>query len=230
MGRVVDAAALRDRRPHRPGGHRGEGRADGHRRLHDRAALQARAGRGRRAARPRHDPARDRGRQRQLPHRPLRARGHRPRARHAAALDRGRHRLGRDARAARRGRRTRDRPRRGEPRRLPLGLPRRGARAHPHRARRRRADPLGPLPLRGLRARHGRPVGLRPRRRLHLQVPQRRTGLPGVRLRARRPPGRAEPADPGLDGHGGRVRDGSRVRAGRAASVGSSAARRRSSA
>ena len=53
LGRVVAAAADRDRRPHRSRRHRGEGRADGHRRLDDGAALQARPRGGRRAARAR---------------------------------------------------------------------------------------------------------------------------------------------------------------------------------
>ena len=43
-------------------------------------------------------------------------------------------------------------------------------------------------------------LGRRPRRRLHLQVPERRTRRPGVRLRARRAPGHLPAADLGLDG------------------------------
>ncbi len=63
----------------------------------------------------------------------------------------------------------------------------RHARHHPHRPRRRRAHRLGPLPLGGLRAgarldawelRHGR--------RLHVQVPERRAGLPRLRVCAPR--------------------------------------------
>ena len=52
----------------------------------------------------------------------------------------------------------------------------------------------------GVGARRARRLGRRPRRRLHLQVPQRRAGLAGVRLRRRAAAGRARAADPGLDG------------------------------
>ena len=97
------------------------------------------------------------------------------------------------------------------------------------RPRRRRAHPVGPLPLGRLGARRGRRVGLRPRRRLHLQVPERRPRLARVRLRRGAAPGRARPADPGLDGHRRRVRDGPGVPAGRrdaAVPVGHAADRR----
>ena len=82
------------------------------------------------------DPARvrDRRRPRQLPHRPLPRRGHRRRARRAGALDRGRPRAGVDRRRAAGRRRPRDGRRRAQPRRLPLGLPRRCR--GPHRASR----------------------------------------------------------------------------------------------
>ena len=140
-------------------------------------ALQAdaRRGRPRRTHGPR--PHRDRHRHRQLPDRPLRRRGHRRRARADPALDRGRHVRGRHRRPAPRGRRRAHRPRRAQPRRLPLGLARRRPGAHPDRPRRRRAGPLGPLPLRRRGADRPRRVGRRPRRRLHLQVPQRRPRL-----------------------------------------------------
>ena len=58
------------------------------------------------------------------------------------------------------------------------------------RPRRRRADVLGPVPLGRRRAgRPGRARG-RLRRRLRLQVPQRRAGRAGLRLRRLAPPGR----------------------------------------
>ena len=151
---------------------------DGGRRLDHGVALQADARRRRPRRAHRSRPHRDRHRHRQLPHRPLRRRGHRRRARADAALDRGRHLRGRHRRPAPRGGRRAHRPRRAQPRRLPLGLARRRPGAHPDQPRRRRAGPLGPVPLRGLGARRPRRVGRRPRRRLHLQVPQRRPRAP----------------------------------------------------
>ena len=52
-----------------------------------------------------------------------------------------------------------DRAGRAQPRRLPLGLPRRRRRAHPDRPRRRRAGALGPVPLRRLGAGRARRLG-----------------------------------------------------------------------
>ena len=117
------------------------------------------------------------------------------------------------ARGAAGRRRARDRGRRAEPRRLPVGLPRGCRGPHPHRPRRRRAHPVGPLPLRRLGAGRGGRVGLRPRGRLHLQVPQRRARIARVRVRRDAAPGAARAADPGLDGHGRCLRDGSGVSA-----------------
>ena len=75
------------------------------------------------------------------------------------------------------------------------------------RPRRRRADVLGPVPL-GRRPARGprRPRG-RPRRRLRLQVPQRRAGRAGVRLRRLAPPGGVRPAADRLAGARHAVRD-----------------------
>lgn len=50
--------------------------------------------------------------------------------------------------------------------------------------------------------------GGRPRGRLHLQVPQRRPGCPGLRVRRRTAPRDAHAADPGVDGRRRRLRDG----------------------
>ena len=110
-------------------------------------------------------------------------------------------RVGRHRGRAARGGRSRDGRGRAEPCRVPLRLSRGCRGPHPHRARRRRAHPVGPLPLRRLRAGRGRCVGVRPRGRLHVQVPQRRAGLARVRLCRGAAPGRARAADPGLDGH-----------------------------
>ena len=52
----------------------------------------------------------------------------------------------------------------------------------------------------GLGARRPRRLGRGPRRRLHLQVPQRRPRLAGLRLRRNAHLRPAHPADPGLDG------------------------------
>ena len=130
-----------------------------------------------------------------------------------APLDRcrpgGRH----DGRAAGRGRLRAHCARGRQPRRLPVGLPGRRRGADPDRARRRRADLVGPLPLRRVGAGRARRVGGRPGGRLHLQVPQRRPGLPGLLLRRRAPPRQPHPADPGLDGRPGPVPDGAGLHA-----------------
>ena len=76
-------------------------------------------------------PHRDRHRHRQLPHRPVRRRGHRRRAWADPAVDRGRHLRGRHRRPAPRGGRRAHRPRRAQPRRVPLGLARRRRRSSP---------------------------------------------------------------------------------------------------
>ena len=67
----------------------------------------------------------------------------------------------------------------------------------------------------------------RPRRRLHLQVPQRRAGRARLPVRARRAPGRAAPADLGLAGAPRPVRDGAGLRARRGHRARCSRARRR---
>ena len=87
-------------------------------------------------------------------------------------------------------------------------------RPHADRARRRSPHPVGPVPFRRIRRDRVRCVGVRPRGRLHVQVPQRRAGLPRVRLRRGATPGGARAADPGLDGQRGRLRDGTRVHTG----------------
>ena len=80
--------------------------------------------------------------------------------------------------------------------------------SHPHRPRGGCAHRVGPLPLGGLGAGRGRCMGVRHRRRLHVQVPERGAGLPRLRLCRGATPGPPRAADPGLDGHGRRVRDG----------------------
>ena len=225
LGRDLARPAAGDRRRARPGRPRCRPRPGGGRRLDDRAALQADAGRGRRPARA----DRDRARPRPVPDRPLRRgrRGRRVRA--DAALDRRGHHGGRHRGPGRRGRRAADRAGAGQPRRLPVGLARRRPGDHRARARRRGAGAVGPLPLGGRRADPAGRLGRRPRGRLHLQVPQRRARLAGLPLRRRPAPRRAHPADPGLARRRGPVPDGPVLRAGRPASGASSAARPRSS-
>ena len=196
------------------------------RRLDHRAALQADARRGGGPA----GPDRDRARPRPVPDRPLRRRRRRRGDRADAALDRGRPLRRRDRRPAGRGGRAADRARGAQPRRLPVGLARRrapsspGSRTTPARwCSGTSATPRASVPVE-LDA-----LGRRPRGRLHLQVPQRRPRLAGVPLRRGPAAGRADPADPGLDGRRGPVPDGAVVRPGRPASGGSSPARRRSS-
>ena len=79
----------------------------------------------------------------------------------------------------------------------------------------------------GVDPHRARRLGCRRRGRLHLQVPQRRAGFARLRLRAPRPAGATEPAHPGLDGRGRRVRDGRPLRRRRTGCGGSSAGRRR---
>ncbi len=114
--------------------------------------------------------------------------------------------------------------------RVPLGLRRRGGAHHRDRARRRRAGALGPLPRRRRLADRARRLGRRPRRRLQLQVPQRRAGCAGLRLRRDRAAVRVPPADPGLARLGRAVRDGPGLRAGRRHPAGAERHAARSSA
>ncbi len=209
LDRLVDGVARADRRPDR--GHRAGSRprTDGDRGFDDGAALQA----GPRGRRPRPRTPRDRPGHRQLPDRPLRARRHRRRTRLRAELDRDRPWGGSHVRAGGGGSGAEHGARAAEPRRLPVRMDRERRDDHEHRARRRGTGAVGPEPLGGLgRARAGR-VGRRPGCGLHVQVPQRRTRLPRVRLRPARSAGRPVPTDPGLDGTARSVRDGPRLRA-----------------
>ena len=180
-------------------------------RLDHGAALQAHPRRRRRAS----GPQRDRHRLRQLPDRPLHRGGDRRRARTRGAVDRGRARGRCHRRAGARGRGGADGRRGPQPGRLPLGPPGRRRGHHARDPRRRCARGLGPVPLGRLRPRRARPLGRGPRGGLHLQVPQRRTRVAGLRLRRPAPPrrlvGRTRPpaAHPGLDGPRGPVPHGS---------------------
>ncbi len=211
VGRALDGPARGARRRDRCAVPGRLDRPDRARRLHDRAALQADA-RRRRAATGAH---RDRARPRQLPHRPVRRRRRGPRVRAEPAVDRrGHHRRG-HPRAAGRGGGGADRAGRAQPRRLPLGLARRRRRAHRDRPRRGCAGALGPLALGRLGAGRPRRLGRRPGGGLHLQVPQRRSGGAGVRLRRRAAARRPGAADPGLDGRDRHLPDGSDLPPGR---------------
>ena len=95
---------------------------------------------------------------------------------------------------------------------LPLGPHRRHGADLRDRARRRRADAVGPQPQRRLGARAARRRRRRPRRRLHLQVPERRPRRARVHVRPRRPAGAAQPADLGLARPPQPLRDGARLR------------------
>ena len=100
---------------------------------------------------------------------------------------------------------------------------------HRGRARRRRAGGVGPVPLRRVGGDRPGRRRRRLRRRLHLQVPERGTGLAGLRLRQRPAPARPAAADLGLDGPQGRLRNGAPATKPPPASAGSSAAPRPSS-
>ena len=75
-------------------------------------------------------------------------------------------------------------------------------------------DGLGPLPLGRLDRGRPRGGGRRPRRRLHVQVPQRRPGRAGLAVRPPLAPGRAAQPDPGLVRPARPVRDGPGLRPG----------------
>ncbi len=157
------------------------------------------------ALRLRPGPARDRGGAVDVPHRRLRRAGRRP-------ADRGRAPLVRPRRPAGLGRRRRRSPR-AHARRLPHRGDVRPARHHRRRARTRRPRAVGPVPLRGRRTGGPDRGRRRPRRRLHVQVPQRRARLPRLHLDRAAAAGRRRPADHGLDGPCPPVRDGARLRA-----------------
>ena len=100
-------------------------------------------------------------------------------------------------------------------------------RDHPAGPRRGRAGALGPLALGRRRAGRADRRRRRPRRRLHVQVPQRRARGAGLPLRAAGPAGAAALADPGLVRPARPVRDGPGLRARRRASSASASAPRR---
>ena len=139
-------------------------------------------------------------RPRELPDRPLRPRGDRPCPRVGAGALRSRRSAVRAAAGRHPGRRTR----RPVARRVSLGRPRRHGGHRPARDR-----DLGSQPFRRRGA--DRPGRARDplRRRLHVQVPQRRPRRGGLPLRRR--PGQAAIADPGLVRAGRPVRDGAAV-------------------
>ncbi len=93
--------------------------------------------------------------------------------------------------------------------RLPLGRARPGRRGRRAGPRRRGAHAVGPVAQRRRRA--GRPVDRRPRRRLLLQVRQRRAGRARLAVGAQRP--RARQPGRGLVRGGRPVRDGRPLRA-----------------
>ena len=205
-----DRVARLDRSPARGGRPAGRGRARresrrGARvRLDDRQPVQARRGRARAQA------GRARDGRRQLPDRPVRAR----RARRARGLRRGSDRRADRRRRRARVRRARRLGRLPLPRRVSLGGTRRRSRDHRRRTRRRRTRPAGREPLGRRGSDRARVGGSRPRRRLHVQVPERRPRLPRVPLRARRAAGGAALTDLGLVRPARAVRDGTRLRPG----------------
>ncbi len=142
-----------------------------------------------------------------LPHRRVRRVRGRAAARPRAALVRP----GRPRRLPRRGRRAA----RADPRRLPHRRDVRPPGPDPCRPRRRRPRPVGPLPLGRRRSGRAARRRRRHRRRLHLQVPQRRPGLPRVLVGPPPPPGRLGPADHRVVRARPPLRHGPRLRAGR---------------
>ena len=117
-------------------------------------------------------------------------------------------------RRAARGARTRRRPGQPVARRLPQRRAGRHGADHRPGARRRRAGALGSVPLGGRRAGQARRQRGRSRDRLHLQVPQRGAGRPGVPLCPAGTAGPAAAADLGLVRPAGSVRDGAGLRPG----------------
>ena len=195
---AVDGAADPHRRPDRNRAARCVERRGRAHRQHDRGAVQAARRRPRRGAGPSRLPADRRRRARQLPDRPLRGRvaGCRSRPRHPLArrvrLDRAPTR----AAGVRDGRRRVPRPL--VARRLPVGGAPRPGGAHCRRARIRGHRRLGPVPLGGCRADRPASGRRRPRGRLHVQVPERRSRFPGLHLCERRGAAQASPAGVGV--------------------------------
>ncbi len=180
--RRLDHAVAADRRQDRPAGRRRSRRAD-RRGFHLGQPVQGAQRRHRAGRRRRPWPAPDRVGAHQFPDRSLHRRHAGPGARVRA--DAGRRR--RPAGASRRAGRGAD----ADPCQLPHRLDAPDARVDRRRPRRRGADDLGPgaLGRRGAGRSHRR-LG-RFRRRLRLQVPERRTGRAGVHL-GPSPPHRAD--------------------------------------
>ncbi len=108
----------------------------------------------------------------------------------------------------------RHRRRHPEPRRLSLRVSRRREGDHRHRPPGRCARRLGPLPFRRVDRNQARRLGCRFRRRLHLQVRRRRTRCARPDLRESQTPRAHRPADLGLVGPPGFLRDGAGFRPG----------------
>ena len=100
------------------------------------------------------------------------------------------------------------RSRGSQPHRLQVGLHGGPAGDHGCRPGRWCAGAMGPVPFRGRSRARARRRERRPCRRLHIQVPQRRTRIPGVRVRRGGTPVRPRPTDPRLDGRCRPLRDG----------------------
>ena len=136
------------------------------------------------------------------------------RARRPRPLDRRRPRVGRDRRRPARSGRAADRGRRAEPRRLPVRLPRGCRRRSPASRTTPARSSCGTSATRPARCRSRRMPGTSTSRSAaRTSTSTAAPARPAFAYVAARHQAAARAADPGLDGHRRRLRDGSRVRA-----------------